>query len=167
MSGSFNRMYIEEEYNDILFQLAQHAVSMWPSGVCETDACNGFAGMQLMVHTLGGKVHTSSLGGEYGQMRIRTTQACQLYSYESDHSQLVWMSHGDSAEQLPEDFSVIATSEQVHFRSRPFRTISSCLSAYKLPAECSAISMLQQMHTGDASCMPFMICNDFCMGTKS
>ncbi|KAK9867184.1 hypothetical protein WJX84_003300 [Apatococcus fuscideae] len=69
-------------------------------------------GMQLMVHTLGGKVQTSSLGGEYGQMRIRTTQASQLYSYEADHSQLVWMSHGDSAEDLPADFTVVATSEQ-------------------------------------------------------
>ena len=66
-----------------------------------------------MIHMLGGRVHTSNRGGEYGQMRIRTTQASQLYSYESDHSQLVWMSHGDSAEQLPPSFSVVATSEQV------------------------------------------------------
>ena len=79
-----------------------------------------------MVHTLGGKVHTSSLGGEYGQMRIRTAQACELYSYESEHSQLVWMSHGDSAEQLPPDFSVVATSEQVHHLSRPCHIMLSC-----------------------------------------
>lgn len=77
------------------------------------------AGMQLMVHTLGGKVHTSDLGGEYGQMRIRTTQASQLYSYEPDPSQLVWMSHGDSAEQLPPEFSVVATSEQVQHLQKP------------------------------------------------
>ncbi len=89
------------------------------------DAYHGVAGMQLMVHTLGGKVQTSSLGGEYGQMRIRTTQRSQLYSYESDPLQLVWMSHGDSAEQLPPDFSVVATSEQVHHLSWP-QAVESC-----------------------------------------
>ena len=50
--------------------------------------------------------------GEYGRMSIRTTQASELYRDETDHAQMVWMSHGDKAVRLPDGFEPVATSEQ-------------------------------------------------------
>ena len=46
-------------------------------------------------------------------MGIRTTQDSRLFSYESQHTQTVWMSHGDEVVQLPAGFKAVATSEQV------------------------------------------------------
>ena len=68
-------------------------------------------GMQLLVHALGGKVEAAAKGGEYGRMAIRTTQASDLYAEETDHTQQVWMSHGDEAVALPEGFTAVATSD--------------------------------------------------------
>ena len=62
---------------------------------------------------LGGEVKAAEGGGEYGRMAIRTTQASRLYSAEAEHSQQVWMSHGDEAIRLPDGFISVATSEQV------------------------------------------------------
>jgi GMP synthase (glutamine-hydrolysing) len=67
-------------------------------------------GMQLLVHALGGKVEAAARGGEYGRMGIRTTQASRLYAEETEHTQQVWMSHGDEAVALPAGFSAVATS---------------------------------------------------------
>ncbi|BDA43210.1 GMP synthase [glutamine-hydrolyzing] [Coccomyxa sp. Obi] len=69
-------------------------------------------GMQLLVHSLGGEVQTVEKDGEYGRMSIRTTQASELYRDETDHAQMVWMSHGDKAVRLPDGFEPVATSEQ-------------------------------------------------------
>ena len=52
-------------------------------------------------------------GGEYGRMAMRTTQASSLFAQETEHTQQVWMSHGDEAVRLPEGFTSVATSEQV------------------------------------------------------
>lgn len=46
-------------------------------------------------------------------MPIKTEQGSQLYKGEPSDTQLVWMSHGDEAVQLPPGFSVTARSEQV------------------------------------------------------
>ena len=70
---------------------------------------------------LGGTVETVETDGEYGRMSIRTTQASELYRDEEDHAQLVWMSHGDKAVQLPPGFQAVATSEQV----RPLRSLGA------------------------------------------
>jgi GMP synthase (glutamine-hydrolysing) len=69
-------------------------------------------GMQLIVHTLGGTVHTAEAGGEYGRMPINTVSDSTLYAGETSPSQLVWMSHGDEAAKLPEGFTCVARSEQ-------------------------------------------------------
>ncbi|KAK9831472.1 hypothetical protein WJX81_008476 [Elliptochloris bilobata] len=69
-------------------------------------------GMQLLVHALGGEVKAADGGGEYGRMAIRTTQASALYAQDTEHSQQVWMSHGDEAVRLPQGFCSVATSEQ-------------------------------------------------------
>ncbi len=68
-------------------------------------------GMQLLVHALGGRVEAAAKGGEYGRMAIRTTQASHLYADETDHTQQVWMSHGDEAVALPDGFTAVATSD--------------------------------------------------------
>ena len=74
-------------------------------------------GMQLMVQQLGGIVHQTADGGEYGRMGIRASGGSQLYAYDSSehgiHKESVWMSHGDSIDKLPEGFQPVATSEQV------------------------------------------------------
>lgn len=77
-------------------------------GVCcvHTSAC-------ACLQTLGGEVQTVETDGEYGRMSIRTTQASELYSDETDHAQMVWMSHGDKATRLPDGFQAVATSEKV------------------------------------------------------
>ena len=50
-------------------------------------------------------------------MAIRTTGNSDLYSYTAGdhhvHKETVWMSHVDRAEQLPDGFAPVATSEQV------------------------------------------------------
>ena len=66
-----------------------------------------------VLQTLKGAVKVAENGGEYGRMKIRTTQDSKLFSYETDHTQSVWMSHGDEVVKLPEGFKAVATSEQV------------------------------------------------------
>lgn len=55
----------------------------------------------------------SSTSCEYGRAEISTESSSQLYSEEPSDKQQVWMSHGDHAEQLPDGFSIAATSETV------------------------------------------------------
>ena len=59
-------------------------------------------------------METAEADGEYGRTSIRTTQASELYTEETNHAQNVWMSHGDKAAELPEGFQPVATSEKVH-----------------------------------------------------
>jgi len=70
-------------------------------------------GMQLMAHTLGGKV-LKSLKGEYGSTRIYVDDYQDLFQGFDELGlpcYTVWMSHGDRVEELPEGFSVLAHSE--------------------------------------------------------
>ena len=59
-------------------------------------------------------METVEADGEYGRTSIRTTQASELYTEETNHAQSVWMSHGDKVAELPEGFQPVATSEKVH-----------------------------------------------------
>lgn len=63
-------------------------------------------GMQLLAQTLGGKVRASSQH-EYGLAEIKLVQENKLIPTEI-HT--VWMSHGDRVEEIPADFSLLATS---------------------------------------------------------
>ncbi len=63
-------------------------------------------GMQVLVHTLGGRVEPSA-SREYGQAQIKVTSANPLIP---SGSQSVWMSHGDRVEKLPNGFQAIASS---------------------------------------------------------
>ncbi|MBV6340006.1 glutamine-hydrolyzing GMP synthase [Candidatus Magnetobacterium casense] len=66
-------------------------------------------GHQLIAHLLGGKVHGSKCG-EYGIADIKILNNDSLFKGLAD-TQTVWMSHGDSVEQLPEGFEVLASSD--------------------------------------------------------
>lgn len=70
-------------------------------------------GMQLIAHTLGGKVAPSPSGGEFGRMSMKTEPKSTLFADEPSDTQAVWMSHGDDAVQLPPGFTCAARSMQV------------------------------------------------------
>lgn len=74
-------------------------------------------GQQLICHLLGGKVGASS-EREFGKAKIDISKDSPLLQNISNKQ--VWMSHGDKVEKLPEDFEVIATTQNA-----PFAVISS------------------------------------------
>lgn len=65
-------------------------------------------GMQLMAHTLGGKVESADTR-EYGKAEITITTENKLFG-DLPKEQVVWMSHGDHVTEVPAGFEVIATS---------------------------------------------------------
>ncbi|MFT4030981.1 MAG: glutamine-hydrolyzing GMP synthase [Siphonobacter sp.] len=70
-------------------------------------------GAQLMAHTLGGEVAPSKIR-EYGRSMLHTTQESRspLLQHLSAESQ-VWMSHGDTIVSIPENFTIIGSTETV------------------------------------------------------
>lgn len=65
-------------------------------------------GMQLLAHTLGGRV-TPAPQREYGPTRVELLQPAPLLTPLADQPQ-VWMSHGDRVEELPPGFTILARS---------------------------------------------------------
>lgn len=65
-------------------------------------------GMQLIAHLLNGKVEGSK-EREYGLAKIKTEDHILFKGMPKE--QIVWMSHGDRVERLPENFISIASSE--------------------------------------------------------
>ncbi len=63
-------------------------------------------GMQLLAHSLGGKVR-SSQQSEYGSASIKIVKKNELLD---ERIQQVWMSHGDRVEELPPGFELLASS---------------------------------------------------------
>jgi GMP synthase (glutamine-hydrolysing) len=66
-------------------------------------------GMHWMCRTLGGSVVPSETR-EYGRTSIRIMRSEGLFAEIGGHT-VVWMSHGDSVERLPEGFETFAESE--------------------------------------------------------
>lgn len=66
-------------------------------------------GMQLLTHSLGGKV-TKAHHREYGLNYVQWKTPLNGVPAK----QKVWMSHGDVVEQVPEGFEIIATSDGAH-----------------------------------------------------
>ncbi len=66
-------------------------------------------GMQLMAHSLGGKV-AKAAKREYGQSGLIVDNDADLLREISPQTK-VWMSHGDRIEKMPEGFSVIGHSD--------------------------------------------------------
>lgn len=90
-----------------------------PDGFFEYVAANSIPvlgicyGMQLLTHMLGGEVKAAEHGGEYGRMPMDIiSETSRLFSYLSEKTVNVWMSHGDSASRLPEGFTAVAKSHQ-------------------------------------------------------
>lgn len=65
-------------------------------------------GMQLMSHTLGGKVEKAA-HREYGKAEVKVLAENALFA-DTPAEQVVWMSHGDLVTEIPEGFTTIATS---------------------------------------------------------
>ena len=69
-------------------------------------------GAQYMAHNYGGEVAPSD-SREYGRANLAyIDKECKLLNGVSDHSQ-VWMSHGDTIVKLPEDFKIVAGTEDI------------------------------------------------------
>ena len=66
--------------------------------------------MQLMVNQLGGSVTAATKKAEYGRAPITIDLDCELLSGVVDKS-IMWMSHGDSINYLPDGFKKIAHTE--------------------------------------------------------
>jgi len=67
-------------------------------------------GMQLMVKELGGSVSSATKKAEYGRAPISIDLECDLLCDVEDKS-IMWMSHGDSINCLPDGFNKIAHTE--------------------------------------------------------
>jgi len=83
--------------------------SVFSSGVPVFGICYG---QQTMVAQLGGAV-TSSDHQEFGRAEVSVKKSCTLFDglWEEGSNHVVWMSHGDRVDALPEGFEVAATSE--------------------------------------------------------
>jgi len=69
-------------------------------------------GAQYMAHNYGGEVEPSD-SREYGRANLAfVDKSCKLLQGVSDNSQ-VWMSHGDTIVKLPDDFKIIASTEDI------------------------------------------------------
>lgn len=66
-------------------------------------------GMQLMVQQLGGKV-TRSQRGEYGKASLHIDDPTDLLT-NVEESSTMWMSHGDSCQELPDGFEILAHTD--------------------------------------------------------
>ncbi|GEQ96913.1 GMP synthase [glutamine-hydrolyzing] [Iodidimonas gelatinilytica] len=73
-------------------------------------------GQQTMVQQLGGAVQPSD-HQEFGRAFIDLVADCRLFEgmWQAGSREQVWMSHGDRVEALPDNFSVVATSEGAPF----------------------------------------------------
>lgn len=70
-------------------------------------------GAQYMALTNGGNVAPSRIR-EYGRANLSTVSAEDILFQGIDSGSQVWMSHGDTITELPGNFKVIASTEDVH-----------------------------------------------------
>lgn len=72
-------------------------------------------GMQLISHLLGGSVKACEKR-EYGFTEIELVNDSVLFkSFDMQDDHTVWMSHGDSIEQAPEGFEIVASSQNTKY----------------------------------------------------
>ena len=79
-------------------------------------------GAQWIAQSSGGKVGNSA-SCEYGRVRLQVKDTADLLLGNLPQQSQVWMSHGDTILQIPEDFLVIASTEEVE------------IAAYKVQGE--------------------------------
>ncbi len=76
-------------------------------------------GMQTIAHYLGGSVVPAN-HHEYGKARLQIVDdSCPIFK-NITNNEIVWMSHGDRVESLPDGFIVVGTSE-----NSPYAAISN------------------------------------------
>ncbi len=98
LSGGPNSVYAEDAF--------KIDMEIFNLGIPVLGICYG---MQLMSHSLGGKVSKAD-HSEYGKAVLKHTvkDALLLQGLPEEHT--VWMSHGDLVTEIPTGFEVIATS---------------------------------------------------------
>ena len=97
LSGGPASVYAEDAYKP--------DEGIWDLGLPILGICYG---MQLITQHFGGSV-IPAVHHEYGKAKLSITSASIFANMT--HDEVVWMSHGDKAERIPEGFEVIATSE--------------------------------------------------------
>lgn len=103
LSGSPFSVLDEGSPNPDLSQFKGHLPLL---GVCY--------GAQFLAHHFGGEVAPSATR-EYGRANLGFVDSnSPLFSDVGDHSQ-VWMSHGDTIKQLPDNYQLICSTEDVEF----------------------------------------------------
>ncbi len=98
LSGGPASVYAEDAYKP--------DEGIWDLGLPILGICYG---MQLITQHFGGEVVAAD-HHEYGKAKLKIENSSSIFKEVPDDS-IVWMSHGDKAEKLPEGFDIIGTSE--------------------------------------------------------
>jgi GMP synthase (glutamine-hydrolysing) len=69
-------------------------------------------GAQLLAHTSGGEVQASAIR-EYGRAKLSTVDSQNPLMHGIDAHSQVWMSHADTITSIPDNFTVIASTDTV------------------------------------------------------
>ena len=99
LSGGPASVYAEDAYkpNDAIWDLGLPIL-----GICY--------GMQLITQHFGGSVVPAN-HHEYGKAKLHIEKSDSPIFKDIEQDSIVWMSHGDRAERLPDGFEVVGTSE--------------------------------------------------------
>jgi len=98
LSGGPASVYAEDAYKP--------DEGVWDLGLPILGICYG---MQLITQHFGGEVVAAD-HHEYGKAKLKIENDSTIFKGIADDS-IVWMSHGDKAERLPDGFNIIGTSE--------------------------------------------------------
>ena len=99
LSGGPASVYAEDAYRP--------TEEIWDLGLPIMGICYG---MQLITQHFGGEVVAAN-HHEYGKAKLTISDKETAIFKDMTNDEVVWMSHGDRAERLPEGFKVIGTSE--------------------------------------------------------
>ena len=98
LSGGPASVYAEDAYKP--------SEEIWDLGLPILGICYG---MQLIVHHFGGEVVAAN-HHEYGKAKLHIIKDSSIFKDVAQDS-IVWMSHSDRAEKLPQGFEAIGVSE--------------------------------------------------------